>query len=50
MVGDKSSDIECGQRAGARTILVRTGYGAQQSCQPDYTVEDAVKAASIILR
>jgi D-glycero-D-manno-heptose 1,7-bisphosphate phosphatase len=50
MVGDKSSDIECGRRAGARTILVLTGYGAQQSCQPDYTVEGAVEAVSIVLR
>jgi D-glycero-D-manno-heptose 1,7-bisphosphate phosphatase len=50
MVGDKSSDIECGRRAGTRCILVLTGYGAQQSCQPDLTVADAVEAVSAILR
>jgi D-glycero-D-manno-heptose 1,7-bisphosphate phosphatase len=38
LVGDKSADIECGRRAGARTILVLTGYGAEQNCQPDFTV------------
>jgi D-glycero-D-manno-heptose 1,7-bisphosphate phosphatase len=26
-VGDKRTDIECGQNAGVKTILVRTGYG-----------------------
>lgn len=29
MVGDKISDLEAGQAAGARTVLVRTGYGRQ---------------------
>jgi len=29
-IGDKSLDIECGQRAGTRTILVRTGLRAEQ--------------------
>jgi D-glycero-D-manno-heptose 1,7-bisphosphate phosphatase len=49
LVGDKSDDIECGRRAGARTILVLTGYGAQQNCQPDFTAADAVAAVSLIL-
>jgi D-glycero-D-manno-heptose 1,7-bisphosphate phosphatase len=49
LVGDKSDDIECGRRAGARTILVLTGYGAEQKCQPDFTVADAVEAVSLIL-
>lgn len=30
MIGDKRSDIEAGSNAGCRSILVRTGYGAQQ--------------------
>ncbi len=49
LVGDKSSDIECGRRAGTHTILVLTGYGAQQKCQPDFTVADAAEAVSAIL-
>jgi D-glycero-D-manno-heptose 1,7-bisphosphate phosphatase len=28
MIGDKRADIEAGEAAGCRTILVRTGYGA----------------------
>jgi histidinol-phosphate phosphatase family protein len=48
-VGDKSDDIECGRRAGTRTILVRTGYGAEQRCAPDYTAADFPEAAAWIL-
>jgi D-glycero-D-manno-heptose 1,7-bisphosphate phosphatase len=48
-VGDKALDIECGQRAGTRTILVLTGYGASQKCDPDLTCADAVAAADWIL-
>lgn len=48
-VGDKSADIECGQRAGTRTVLVLTGYGREQTCTPDFTASDAVEAAAHIL-
>lgn len=50
VVGDKATDIECGRRAGTRTILVRTGYGASQTCQADTIVEDAAAAVEWILR
>ena len=49
-IGDKSADIECGQRAGARTILVLTGYGAEQDTRPDFTADDIAKAVHIVLR
>jgi len=49
-VGDKTDDIECGRRAGTRTILVRTGYGATQECEPDFTAQDAAAAVDWILR
>ena len=48
-VGDKSSDIECGRRAGTRTILALTGYGADQDCAPDFTARDLASAADIVL-
>jgi histidinol-phosphate phosphatase family protein len=48
-IGDKDSDIECGRRAGARTILVLTGYGAQQRCEPDFVAPDLTEAAGLIL-
>jgi D-glycero-D-manno-heptose 1,7-bisphosphate phosphatase len=49
-IGDKSADIECGQRAGAHTILVLTGYGAQQSCRADLVAADVVQAVELILQ
>ena len=51
LIGDKSADIECGRRAGTRTILVRTGYGAEaeQVCQADFAAADVVEAVQIIL-
>jgi D-glycero-D-manno-heptose 1,7-bisphosphate phosphatase len=44
MVGDKAADIECGWRVGIKTILVLTGYGAEQICTPDYRVLDVSAA------
>jgi len=48
-VGDKAADIECGRRAGTKTILVLTGYGSQQECQPDFTAPDFESAATLVL-
>jgi hypothetical protein len=50
-VGDKAIDVECGHRAGTRTVLVLTGYGKeqQQDCEPDFIAKDAVEGAHLIL-
>src|SRR5450759_507460 len=48
-VGDKSADIECGRRAGTRTVLVLTGYGREQKCAADFTCRDAVEAVKTII-
>jgi D-glycero-D-manno-heptose 1,7-bisphosphate phosphatase len=48
-VGDREADMECGRRAGTRTILVHTGYGAGQTCAADYICAGAVAAAEVIL-
>ena len=48
-IGDKAADIECGRRAGMRTILVMTGYGAQQDCRPDLRAKDVVEAVAMVL-
>ena len=49
VVGDRTADIQCGRRAGARTVLVLTGYGRQhQTSAPDFICQDAVEAARII--
>lgn len=49
-VGDKASDIECARRAGTGAILVLTGYGQMQLCDPDFTAADAADAAGWILK
>jgi D-glycero-D-manno-heptose 1,7-bisphosphate phosphatase len=52
VIGDKACDIELGQRVGAITILVRTGYGAQLAAEhtisPDYVANDVADAAQIL--
>lgn len=52
MVGDKHCDIEVGQRVGATTYLVRTGYGIEAEnalesgrISPDYVVDDLYQMA-----
>ena len=50
LIGDKAIDIECGRNAGLRTILVKTGYGANEThAAPDWLAEDFSAAADIIL-
>ena len=48
-IGDKAADIECGRRAGTRTVLVLTGYGREQRCEPDFTAADIVQAVELAL-
>jgi D-glycero-D-manno-heptose 1,7-bisphosphate phosphatase len=48
-IGDKATDIECGRRAGTRTILVLTGYGPEQRAAPDFTAAGIVEAVDLIL-
>lgn len=54
VIGDKAIDIELGQRVGAMTFLVRTGYGAHVAVEttitPDYVVDDVWAAAQVIER
>ncbi|HUS91746.1 MAG TPA: HAD family hydrolase [Phycisphaerae bacterium] len=58
MVGDSGRDIEAGQRAGCRTVRVRTrpsphatpGEMEDEDVQADYTVRNLVDAARVILR
>ena len=43
VVGDKACDIELGQQVGAKTVLVRTGYGrqveAEKGAYPDAVID-----------
>ncbi len=50
-IGDKAIDMECGRNAGLRTLLVRTGYGAEEEKQSgaNWVTDDLRGAANIIL-
>ncbi|MBK8185458.1 MAG: HAD family hydrolase [Candidatus Competibacteraceae bacterium] len=52
VIGDKECDIELGQRLGATTFLVLTGYGretdANKQVRSDFVVADLEEAASRI--
>jgi D-glycero-D-manno-heptose 1,7-bisphosphate phosphatase len=56
VVGDKWIDVGAARAAGARGILVRTGYGANEEAKPrpdlvaDAVVDNLVEAVSWILR
>jgi D-glycero-D-manno-heptose 1,7-bisphosphate phosphatase len=54
VIGDKQADIALGRRIGARTILVRTGWGedtlAKGDSRPDHVAADLAAAAAWILR
>jgi len=53
MVGDKLSDMETGKRAGCKTIMVKTGQGAEELKRNqivcDYVADDLYDAAQHIL-
>lgn len=52
LIGDATSDIETGRRAGLRTMLVRTGYAGRDGkfqIIPDYTSPDLASATNWIL-
>jgi len=52
MIGDMAKDVEAGQRAGAKGILVRTGYGKDMeagSSAPDHIASDILDAVRWIL-
>ena len=58
MVGDKWSDVELGHRAGCRSILVRTGFAADDAgnerpphvSDPDLVAHDLSEAVDWVLR
>jgi len=49
MVGDRWRDIECGKRAGVRTVFIDFRYSEKFTSEPDYTVAAFPEAASLIL-
>jgi D-glycero-D-manno-heptose 1,7-bisphosphate phosphatase len=54
LVGDSTQDVQAGNRAGVKMILVRTGHGGKDPWQhegkPDFTAKDILGATRIIKR
>lgn len=54
IVGDKSSDLECGRAAGLRTVLVETGLPEERpdpaAARPDHVACDLGEAVAWILQ
>jgi D-glycero-D-manno-heptose 1,7-bisphosphate phosphatase len=49
MIGDKASDVICGQRAGAKGIFIETGYELDEPCEADFTAATFAAAVDWIL-
>jgi D-glycero-D-manno-heptose 1,7-bisphosphate phosphatase len=48
MVGDRWRDIDCGFKAGCKTIFIDWGYQESLKQPPDYRVENLLEAATLI--
>ncbi len=51
MVGDQDTDVECGQAAGTRTILIEDPKTANKRgiAKPDYSARDMLEATGILI-
>lgn len=49
MVGDRWRDIDCGARAGCRTVFIDWNYDEPLKRRPDFTVRSFAEASAIIL-
>ena len=52
VIGDRDSDIECGKRAGVRTILIKGKQTRQkrENAHPDFSTDNLRNAVNIISR
>ncbi len=49
MVGDRWRDVDCGKRAGVKTVFIDFGYSEELQAKPDFTVKSFAEAAQVIL-
>jgi D-glycero-D-manno-heptose 1,7-bisphosphate phosphatase len=49
MIGDRWRDIDCGKRAGVRTVFIDFGYTEELREKPDFVVKTFSEAARIII-
>lgn len=50
MIGDRWRDIDCGRRAGVRTVFIDHGYAEALRAPPDFTAASFAEAAGLVLR
>ena len=49
IIGDRWRDVDCGQRAGVRTVFIDYGYDEALKMPPDYTVGSFAAAVDVVL-
>ena len=49
MVGDRWRDIDCGKRAGLRTVFIDLGHAESLREPPDFIVKNITEAVAVIL-
>lgn len=49
MVGDRWRDIDCGKRAGVRTVFIDFGYAEELRAKPDFVARSFPEAVATIL-
>jgi len=49
MIGDRWRDVDCGQRAGVRTVFIDCGYAETLKTRPDHTVSSFAAAVQVVL-
>jgi len=50
MIGDRWRDVNCGRRAGVRTVFIDFGYAEKLDLLPDYTAHSFTEAVAIVLQ
>lgn len=49
MVGDRWRDVDCGKRAGVKTVFIDFGYAEELRAKPDHIVQSFAEAVNAIL-
>jgi D-glycero-D-manno-heptose 1,7-bisphosphate phosphatase len=49
MIGDRWRDVDCGHRAGVRTVFIDFGYAEALRSPPDFTVRSFAEATATVL-
>lgn len=49
LIGDRWRDVDCGRRAGVRTVFIDFGYDEALKSPPDFTVRNFTEAVATVL-